>query len=45
MISLIGFIGYCKCEVSDKGHSAGTLLDGIDLIICQKCGKMVEYGK
>ena len=33
---------YCKCENRDKGHSAGTLLDDTELIICNKCRKVVR---
>ena len=31
---------WCDCDES-KGHSAGTLLDGTDLIICNKCHGIV----
>jgi len=35
---------HCSCKVSRKGHSAGTLLNGKDLIICNDCGKTLFYG-
>ena len=31
---------WCNCR-HKEGHSAGTLLDGTDLIICNKCKGMV----
>jgi len=35
-------ITYCTCGVSKKGHSAGTMKDGTDLIICNDCGGVMK---
>ncbi len=32
---------WCKCKERKEGHSAGTLLDGTDLITCNQCGDIV----
>ena len=32
---------WCDCDESE-GHSAGTLLDGTDLIICNKCNGIIS---
>lgn len=33
---------YCTCAVSKNGHSAGTMKDGTDLIICNDCGGVLK---
>ncbi len=32
---------WCNCEERNEGHSAGTLLDGTDLILCKQCNDIV----
>ena len=34
-------IVYCECGAKN-GHSAGTMQDGTDLIVCNDCGRAVE---